>query len=74
MADADAGAIGGAAVGGFGDEKALVAADAAYGAEVEDAEEPIPERAVGVVEGFGVAGGAGLSVAGHGALFGCDVS
>ena len=47
---ADAGAIGGAAVGGFGDEKALVAADAAYGAEVEDAEEPIPERAVGVVE------------------------
>ena len=71
---ADAGAIGGAAVAGFRDEEALVAADAAYGAKAEDMEEPIPEWAVGVMEGFGVTSGAGLSVAGHGAIFGCDVS
>src|SRR5260370_3812635 len=58
---ADAGAIGGAK-----DEKALIAAHAAYGAEAEDTEEPIPERAVGVVERFGVAGGTGLSVRKHG--------
>jgi hypothetical protein len=71
---ADVGAIGGAAVAGFRDEEALVTADAAYRAEAEDMEEPVSEWAVGVVEGFGVAGGAGLSVAGHGASFGCDVS
>ena len=71
---ADVGAIGGAAVAGFRDEEALVATDAAYGAETEDMEEPVPEWAVGVMEGFGVTGGAGLSVAGHGASFGCDVS
>ena len=71
---ADVGAICGAAVAGFRDEEALVAADAAYGAEAEDMEEPVPEWAVGVMERFGVAGGAGLSVAGHGASFGCDVS
>ena len=68
------GAISGAAVAGFRVEEALVAADAAYGTEAEDMEEPIPEWAMGVMEGFGVTGGAGLSVAGHGASFGCDVS
>jgi hypothetical protein len=70
---ADGGAISGAVIAGFRDEEALVAADAAYGAEVEDSEEPIPEGTVGVVEGFGVAGGAGSSVAGHEAFFGCDL-
>jgi hypothetical protein len=38
------------AVGGSKDDKALIAADAAYGAEPKDTEEAIPERAVGVVE------------------------
>jgi hypothetical protein len=47
------------------DEEALIAADAADGAEAEDTEEPIPDRAMGVVEGFGVAGGTGLSVGKH---------
>jgi hypothetical protein len=56
------------------DEEALIAADAADGAEAEDTEEPIPDRAMGVVEGFGVAGGTGLSVGKHGNLIGCDVS
>src|SRR5258707_1331519 len=60
MADADAGAIGGAAVGGFGGGKTLVAADAADGAEGEDGEEPIPGRGGGGGGGFGVAGGGGF--------------
>jgi hypothetical protein len=47
------------------DEEALIAADAADRAEAEDTEEPIPDRAMGVVEGFGVAGGTGLSVGKH---------
>ena len=38
------------AVCGSKDDKALIAADAAYGAEAEDTEEPIPERAMGVME------------------------
>ena len=67
------GAIGGG-IGGSADDEALIAADTPYGAEAEDTEEPIPERAVGVVERFGVAVGTDLSVAGHGASFGCDVS
>jgi hypothetical protein len=71
---ADVGAIGRAAVAGFRDKEALVAADAAYGAKAEDTEEPIPEWALGVVEGFGVAGGTYLSVGKHGHLIGCDVT
>jgi hypothetical protein len=46
----------------------LIAADAAYGADAEDAEEPIPDWAVGVVKGFGVAGRADLSIRKHGNL------
>jgi hypothetical protein len=38
------------AVGGSKDDKALIAADAAYGAEPEYTEEPVPDRAVRVVE------------------------
>jgi hypothetical protein len=37
-------------VGGSKDDKALIAADAAYGTEPDDTEEPISDRAVGVVE------------------------
>jgi hypothetical protein len=37
-------------IGGSKDKEALITADAAYGAEAEDTEEPIPDRAVGVVE------------------------
>jgi len=69
----DGGAIGGG-IGGSADEEALIAADSAYGAETEDTEEPIPERAVGVVERFSVAVGTDLSVGKHGNLIGCDVS
>jgi hypothetical protein len=50
---ADAGSIGGSR-----DEEALVTADAPNRTETKDTEEPIPGRAVGVVEGFGVTGGA----------------
>ena len=67
------GAIGGS-IRSFGDEETLVAADAAYGAKSNDTEEPIPDRAVGVVERFGVAGGTDLSVREHGGPIGCDVS
>jgi hypothetical protein len=69
---ADVRAIRGAAIGVFGDKEALIAADAAYRTEAENMEEPIPEWTVGVVEGFGVAGGADSSVASHEASFGWD--
>jgi hypothetical protein len=62
------------AVGGSEDDKALIAADAAYGTEPDDTEEPIPHRAVGVVERFGVAGGTRLTVGKHRVPLGCDVS
>ena len=55
-------------VGSSKDEEALIAAEAAYGAEAEDAEEPIPDRTVGVAKGFGVAGWADLSIRKHGNL------
>jgi hypothetical protein len=38
------------AIGGSRDQEALIAATAAYRAETEYAEEPIPEWAVGVLE------------------------
>jgi hypothetical protein len=55
-------------IGRSRDEKALIAADTTNRAEMKDTEEPIPERAVGVVERFGVTVRADLSVRKHGDL------
>jgi hypothetical protein len=43
------------AIGGSGSEEALVTTDATNRAETKDAEKPISDRTVRVMEGFGVA-------------------
>jgi hypothetical protein len=52
-------------IGGPEGVEAPVTADAADRAKVEDAEEPVPDRAVRVMEGFGVAVGTDFSVGEH---------
>jgi hypothetical protein len=50
------------AIGGSKDQETLITADTAYGAQMKDTEEPIPDWAVGVVKGFCVTVRTDLSI------------